>query len=808
MVFLLHDIRYGLRMMVKNPGMTIVALLTLALGIGANTALFTLMHANHLIPRRFADPERLAFLWSPTPQYERSGISPMDFFDWREQTTAFAEMGLYSTTGRTIGGNDNPESIRVARTSANVIPLLGFDARLGRLHTQQEDQAGADPVVVLTDKLWERRYDRSADVLGKTVLLNDKPHTIIGVLPPEVDFERLWWGVDAILPLGLDPATMKRDSRWCTGVARLAPHATFEQAQAELDAVAARLAQAYPDTNEKTIARVEALLERFLPVEDTLAELGVGLAVAAVLLIACVNLANMLLARATSRSREFAVRAALGAGRMRIIRQLLVESMLLAAAGAAIGVLLAVWAVDLFAAAYPEMPFRREEMALDRYVLGYTMLVSLLAALAFGLAPALVAARAGISETLKEGGLAISAGIKRRRWRNALVVGQLAVSMPLFVCCGLATRHVRSLREYATFGFEPQGLLTVQVELPYHRFKDDSSQAAYFEEALAKLEALPGIESAGAALALPVGGYTMQFARVAIEGQPIEEYTEDSVRGYQLVTPGYFTTMQTPLIGGRFFTQQDHAETGGVALVNQRMAKRYWPDENPIDRRVQLTFQNGATKWFTVVGVVGDTGCNIWGEPPRPTLYLPHKQKPYPSMAIVARTTGDPVAAAPTVRAALQDLDPGVPVFGIQTFDSIIRRWLRDDQMLAGFLGGMAALALVIAAIGLYGVMAYNVVQRTHEIGVRVALGAGRRDILWMVLKRCMVLAGVGIGVGFLLATPIGFLLASFLYGVGGADPVTFIGVTVLLMLTALAAGYLPARRATAVNPMTALRHE
>jgi putative ABC transport system permease protein len=576
-----------------------------------------------------------------------------------------------------------------------------------------------------------------------------------------------------------------------------------------MSAIAARLAAAYPDSNAGRTVLVEPLLDRFLPRDDAMLELALLVAVGGVLVIACVNLANFMMARATSRGREIAVRMALGAGRRRIVRQLLTESMMIALIGGWLGFIVGVWAVDIFLAnadfAYIWMDY---EVRLSLPVFTYGLLLAVATALAFGLAPALTASRVSVHESLKEGTAAATPGKSRSRTRNLLVIGQLATVLPLLVCCGLAVRHIQYLRSTARVGFNPDRLLSMRVDLPMHRYEDGARRAGFFDGIVKEMAALPWIEGASAALSLPVGSGIFVAGPIAIEGRAGGDSSQERVGGYQVVTPEYFSVMGIPLLRGRYFTDQDHADTLRVAIISQRMAERDWPDEDPIGRRFALDEDPSQANWFTVVGIVPDAGCNILGEPPRPTLYLPHRQQPVSELIVVARTSGEPLDTVQALRGIVRQADPGIPVYDIQTLEENINSWLRDDRLLAGFLGLLAALALGLACIGLYGVMSYSVGQRTHEIGVRLAMGATGREISWMVLRSCVKLCSAGILIGLVVAAPVGVLTASFMYGIGGFDPVTLLGVTLLLLSVSVLAGYLPARRAMRVDPMAALRCE
>jgi putative ABC transport system permease protein len=797
-------------MLLKNPGFTAIALITLALGIGVNTGLFSVLNGFMNMANRLDEPDRLVSIYRTTDRYNAGPICPVDWLEFRAQTESFADIGLYRSTSPTLTGQGEPEQVRGVRATANLLPLLGLDAQLGRLHTEAEDSPASERVVLLTDRLWERKFACDPDALGRTIVLDDKPHTIIGVLPPEFRLEGMYWyRVDVLTPAFIDAVRQKGFENKLWAIGRLKQGTTLERAQGEMSTIAARLADAFPETNAEVGVQLEMLMDRLLSPEDHLLFAVLLAAVGLVLLIACVNLANLLVAKATARGRELAVRAALGAGRARIIRQLMTESLLLAALGGVLGVFVGIWAVDVFMASQEYMPLLQTEVGLSWPMLLYALVISGLAAVAFGLTPALTATRISVSEALKEGQAAASAGRARNRLRNTLIVGQLAISLPLLICCGLTVRHVLAVRNI-DLGYDTERLLTAQVELPDYRYMTDAQQAAFYREALDAIEAMPGIESAGATLTLPVYSRSVLGAYVTIEGHdaPVSRSADEDVHGYLPVTPGLFRTLDIPLIRGRFLTDRDHADGQPVAVINERMARRYWPDEDPIGKQVTLDKDLSQATWITIVGVVADTGRSFYGGPPAPTLYVPHQQRPSPRMCIMARTAGDPIRAVPALRSAIHDINASVPIQDFRTLQDVIKYWTRDDFLAAGFLGGLAILALSLASIGLYGVMSYSVQQRTHEIGVRVALGAGRREIMRMILKRCLRLAAIGIGVGLVLSIPVGLAIESQLYGINGIDPTAYVGVSVVLLSVAALAGYLPARRATKIDPMVALRCE
>ncbi|UCD76207.1 MAG: ABC transporter permease [Phycisphaerales bacterium] len=804
---IIQDIRFAFRMLAKTPGFTVIAVVTLALGIGVNTGMFTTINAMQRMTLRVTDVDEVVFIRTTTEREDDWPLSVKAYMNWRGQTGSFVDMGLSGLNTFILSGDVEPERITSATATPNLLPMLGFETQIGRLPQIGEDVPGAGRVVVLTDQLWQRKYSRSEGVLGNTLILNDLPHTIIGVLTREFELDYFWFSADVLTPILIDPAGVEDDDRHFRAIARLNPDVTIEQAQTELAVLAAQMSAANPDPEDDFGVVLRPVSEHIFSRKDQLASYALLAAVGLVLLIACANLANLLLARATSRAKEFAVRVALGAGRLRIIRQLLIESLLLALLGGALGLLFGVWAIDLFMARVEGVPMLPDELGLHPEVLAYTFIMSCAAALFFGLAPAVLASRVSLNETLKEGAMTASTGRSKNRLRNGLVAAQLAIALPLLICCGLVIRHVEAVKNI-DFGFNTDHLISAEVDVPTYRYRDDKQRANFYEEMLRNIEALPGVESAGAALSLPVLGGGTAYARVKVEGYDVEEATEQDVRGYQVVTSDFFRTLEVPLISGRFFSDQDRSDTQPVAIVNQRMARRYWRDEDPIGRRVTLDSETSPVEWITIVGVVADSGRAFYGGPPAPTLYLPHQQRPLPSMVVAARTAGDPVDAIPALRNAIRSLDPSVPVHDFETVDDIVHRWLRDDRMSLMFFTTLAVLALALASLGLYGVMSYAVVQRTHEIGVRMALGAERNDIMRMVIGRSLRLAVIGILIGVALAMPVGLGIQSFLYGVGGTDPVTFLGVGVVLLAVALAAGYVPARRATKVDPMVALRYE
>lgn len=813
---LAQDTRYALRTLARRPLFLFVVVLTLALGIGANTAVFSFVHALLGAPYQFADADALVAFRTKEAQGEFRSISAPNAADIGEQAGSFVDVALYAITNRHLTGDGEPERVAAVRATANLLPLLGLNASAGRLHGSDEDAPGAERVVLLGERLWRRRFDGRLDVLGQTIAVDGEPHTVIGVLPPAVDsLSPFVDRVDLWLPLPLELDAAARGRRAHFAVARLKPGVTLAQAGTEVGEIAARLADAYPDTNAGIGVRLQSLPESIRPFDDRLLGLLLLVAVGAVLLIACVNLANMLLATATARVREFAVRTALGAGRGRIVRQLMVESLLLALAGGLAGLLAAAWAIGLLVQAHEaDLPVflapSSSALVLNAPVFLYALGLSLATAVAFGLAPALGASRIPVGGSLKEGEPAPSAGPLGGRFRNGLVVGQLAISLPLVICCVLTLRHVSTLRQ-ADIGFDGEPVIAMGIELPSHRYAEPSERAAFFDRATAAVGALPGVAAAGASTSFPLGdpfhGWAPGHIRIGIDGVVLDRDRGEDYTGYQAVTPDYFRALGIRVVAGRAFTESDRMESEPVAIVSARLAERYWQDR-AIGSSLVLEPGSDTERRARIVGVVGDAGREIMGGPPPPVLYLPHRQQPSARMIVVARAAGDRAAVIPLVGRAVRALDADVPISNVRTMDDIVGQWLRDDQMLAGFLAGLAALALGLASVGLVGMMAFVVALRTREIGIRVALGAAKADVLGLVMWRCLRLAITGVLAGLLLSVPIGYALASELYGVSGIDPLSYLGVTALLLIIALTAGYLPARRALRVDPMVALRHE
>ena len=802
------DLRFGVRALSKNRAFSLSAVTMLALGIGVNTSMFSMNAGMSRIVQRFQDPEELVFIWGVQEDWDRAFISAPDYFDYRAQAQAFSDMGFYSQEEQYLTGQDEPSRLVAVEASQNLLPMLGLVPEIGRLHGPGDEEPAAPPVAVLTHRLWQEKFGGEEEVLGRTIFLNDLPHTVIGVLPAKVEFEMLWRGAGVFTPLVLDAGEADRGRRGYRALGRLADGVSGEQAEVQMTGIAARLADAHPETNEAIGVRLETFEEFFYSADDKVAMGALLLAVVAVLLIACVNLANLLLAKGTARQGEVAIRLAVGASRGRVVRQLLAESLMLAFVAGAFGLLLGMWGLDLLLSSFPSTPFLREEVGLDPVLLSYTFGVSVAAALAFGLTPALMASRVSLGASIKEGGKGASSSRGRKRFRSGILVAQLALTVPLVLSCIVGYRQVQTLGAL-DFGFPTEGLLAVEVDLPIHQYPDGVEQAAFFQEAVEAVTSIPSVIAAGVGLSVPLGGGTRSLqGPVTVEGQEGAEPREDDVGGFQIVSPGYFRALGVPLRSGRFFTPGDGPGEMQAAIVNERMAHHYWPGEDPVGKRLTIAEDPAPKDWMTVVGMVPDFGASFYGDPPGPSLYLPHLQKPIPAMILLARTEGDPLVLVPAIRQAVRRIDAGVPLSSVRSGEGMVDDWLRESRTVAASLGLLGILALGLAVVGLYGMVAYSVAQRTFEIGVRVVMGASRGAIRRTVMRSFLVLAGVGLLIGLAISAAVGLVMRSWLAFLQVPYASTVGGLVALLVAVVLVASYLPARRATSIEPVVALKCE
>jgi putative ABC transport system permease protein len=806
---LLQDLRYGMRMLLKNPGFTLVAVVALALGVGANSAIFSVVNSLLLRPLPFEQPEGLVQVWETIPQRGRLEVpaSFPNFADWRDQSQAFEQTVAYSGWSFNLTGSAEPERIRSAIVSPAFFSTLGIKPILGRTLLPGEDQPGQDLSVVISRRLWQRRFNSDPAVVGQAVELNGKSFTVVGVVAGATDLPGLSDDTELWAPVSQGFALTERRAHYLNVIARLKPGVPLEQAQAEMNTIAAALSSQYPEANAGRGLRLVPLQEQV--VGDVRPALLVLLAaVVFVLLIASTNVANMLLARAAGRQREIAVRTALGAGRWRLVRQLLTESLLLALAGGTLGLLLALWGVDLLVAFGPSDLPRLKEVAVDGRVLAFTFAVSLLVGLVFGLVPALQSSRPELNETLKEGGRSATGGAGRRRVRSLLVVTEVTLSLVLLVGAGLLLKSFFRLRAVNP-GFNPENVLTMQLDLTGPNYQKGSQVISFHGRLLERVKALPGVEAAATTSNVPVAR-DAGFARLAfaVEGQTPDP-ADPPVAFYNGVSPDYFRTMQIAVLRGRVFDERDVRGAQNVAIVNETLARRYLDGSDPVGRRVTLNGDNPKEEdWATVVAVVRDTKPRELAGEPVAEMYMPYAQQPEPNMALMIRTAGSPDAVAAAVRREVLALDPGQPVYSVRTLPAVMSEAVATPRFRTFLLGVFAALALVLALVGIYGVMSYAVTQRTHEFGVRMALGAQGKDVLKLVVGHGMALALAGVLLGLVASFALTRVLAGLLYGVTPTDPLTFACVSLLLVAVALLACYVPARRAARVDPMVALRYE
>ena len=800
---LFKDIRYGFRSLLKHPGFTAVAVLTLALGIGANSAMFSTVNSVLLKPLSYPDADRIVVLEgiNPAKGITDSNMSIPDFADWQSQNQVFDQLAGFVFGGALLTSGDETERVRASSVTTDFFPLFGTAAFAGRTLQAEDSQKGRDTVVVLSYPLWQRRFGGNLNVIGTNVTIAGESTTIVGVMPPGFDYpeqSELW------LPYPIDAAAERRDNRFFLVAARLKPGVPIAQAQASLDTINQRLAQTYVDTNSGWSTRVINLQERMVGSmrKSLLILLG---AVAFVLLIACANVANLMLARATGRQKEIAVRAALGASRWRVIRQLLTESVLLSVIGGAIGLLLSVWLTKLLISISPANTPRFDEIKPDMRVFAFTLGLTVVTGIIFGLAPALQASRIDLNCGLKEGGGKGSGGSRNKRLRSLMMVSEIALSFMLLVGAGLLIKSFMRLRQVSP-GFTTDNVLTMRVSLPSAKYPKGDPRVQVYRQTLESLKTLPGVRSTAAVLSLPLGGDTFNVGRSYIrEGRPASP--EESVNAtYLVTTPDYFKTLEIPLLAGRAFNDQDNEQSTKVLIVNDTMARQLWPGQSPLGKRITIWRDEKFAR--EIVGVVSDTKPSLDAEPSQ-QMYVPYAQDSgWNGMSLVIRTSSNPLDTAPAARYAVRSVDKGIPVFNVKTMNDVLATSVAQQRMSMLLLSAFAGVALLLAMIGIYGVTAYYVTQRTQEIGIRMALGAQMGDVMKLVFMSGMALALAGIGLGVVGAFALTRLMTSLLFAVKPTDAVTFVTVSLCLLVTALIACYIPARRATKVDPLVALRYE
>jgi putative ABC transport system permease protein len=804
-----QDLRYGARMLIKQPGFALIAVVTLALGIGANTAIFSLVNAVLLRPLSYREPDRLVSVQGTNPQkgFKIDRVSPADLADWREQNSVFEQLAASRDAQYNLTGRGEPELIFGYRFSADFFQLLGVNPILGRTFLPEEDRPGSPRVVVLSQRLWQRRFGSDPNIIGQAITLNGEPYTVIGVMPPGFQHPKL---TELWTPLALDPSLMSdRRQRFLNVVARLRPGITPARAQAQMEQIARRLEQQYPETNTGQKVRVIGLREN--SVRDVRpALLLMSVSVGFVLLIACANIANLLLARATARRKELAIRLALGASRFRLMRQFLTESMLLSVLGGLCGLLLTFWSASSLLTLAPNnienlnIP-KVEEIPIDGRVLGFSLLLSLLTGVVFGLAPAWRAAQPELTARLKEEGQSSATGSRGRRLQHLLVVAEIALALTLLIGAGLMIKSFLRLQQ-GTLGLDPRNVLTVQVFLPQYKYADHQKRRGFVQSVSQRLEALPGVQSVGAINWLPLSGFWNSIP-FTIEGRPLPKPGEEPEADDRIITPHYFQTMGVRLIQGREFTDQDRKGAPQVAIINETLARRFWPNENPVGKRLNLSDSTRGT-WWEIVGVVGDVKAFGMDRETHADIYRPYPQIPFPIMAFTVRTSADPLSLVTAVRNEIWAVDKDQPLFKVLSMEQLAAESITLRRVSMLLLGTFAVAALILAALGVYGVMSYSVTQRTQEIGVRMALGAQTADVLRLVIRQGMKLVISGVALGLAASFGLTRLMERLLFEVGATDPVTFAVIAVLLTAVALLACYIPARRATKVDPMIALRYE
>jgi putative ABC transport system permease protein len=814
---MISDLRFAFRQLLKSPGFTAVAIVALALGIGANTAMFSVVNAILLRPLPFPESARLTMVWQTNSEVAKMGFplaptSVPDFKDWRTQAKSFEAVSAFEGWTSNLTGSEEPERLDGARVSANLFSLLKVAPLLGRGFVEGEDQLGRNQVVVLSSELWHRRFGGDRSIIGRKIILDQEPYTVVGVMPPAFNFPSET-GMPAYMTFGplceiwtpfapSEGRTKNRGAHNLAVVARLKPGVSLTIAQAEMNMLAARFAQQYADSNKDWGIQLVSLQKQASAGSERTLSVLMG-AVGCILLIACANVANLLLARGLGRQKEIAIRRALGASRTRIVRQLLTESMVLALAGGLLGVLLAIWGSDLLLAIAPTTLPRLGEARIDSGVFLFTLLVSLATGVLFGLAPALQSSRVGLSEKLKAGDRGSTAG--HARLRNGLIVSEVALALMLLIAAGLLIESFAQLARVQP-GFNPENVLTFNIALPDNPYRDRVKAAAFFDQVVRRIETLPGVKSAAAGNVLPLSG-AEEVDGFQIAGRP-EKPGETSTANFRWVTPDYFKTLQIPLRRGRTFNERDKQDAPEVAIIDETMARLYFPGANPIGQRFKATNEKKKPIFREIVGVVGDVRHTSVGAKAGPHIYLPQAQQGGAYMVAVRSAGLEPSALLPMVRREVAAVDPNVPLADIRTMQEMVASSVAPWRFTMALLSVFAGVALLLASVGIYGVLAYSVNQRRREIGIRMSLGAQRRHVLQLFLSQGMAVTSLGIIIGLGAAWAATRIMRSLLFSVSPTDPLVFLAVTLTFAVVALLASFFPARKAARLNPVIALRHE
>ncbi len=806
-----QDVRYGVRMLVKNPSFTLVAVLALALGIGANTAIFSVVNAVLLRPLQYPNAERIVAIQELNEKGSRVQVTPANFLDWRAQNTVFEHLAaIFARTANLIAG-DESERIDLAMTSADFFQVFGVQPQLGRFFMPEEERAGHDAVAVLSYGLWQRRFGGDPSLIGKGIMLDGQPYTVVGVAPASFQYPdktEVWIPPFQLVPTISAQMNIERARGFgfLSAVGLLKPRVAVKQAHDEMTAITARLRQQYPDTNNNRFNRVVSLQTHLVGETSTALLLLLG-AVALLLLIACANVANLLLARAASRQKEIAVRLALGATRLRLVRQFLVESVLLAFVGGVVGLLLGWWGIDLMQGLLPVDFPRAQGIGVDLRVLGFTLLVSLGTGIVFGLAPALQSTNPDINESLKETARDSAGGARRNRMRSLLIICEVALSLVLLIGAGLLFRSFLHLQA-VELGFRPQSVLTFRLSPAGANFRQDPQYSAFYDQVSERIKALPGVDAVGVINTLPlVKGPTSAFR---VDGRPLLARDKWPGVNYRSVSPDYFRAINVPILKGRALDAHDNVSAPLAILVNQSLVRRDFAGEEPLGKRINLggTRPDGQPIWFEIVGVVADVRSLELNSEPTPEIYTSYLQDPFAGMSYVVRSQVEPESLIPAMREAVRQIDKAQPVAEVRELEQIVSEAASQPRFNTLLLSIFASVALLLVAAGIYGVMSYSVTQRTHEIGVRMALGAQTRDVIKLIVGQGIRLTLVGLAFGLVCAFALTRVMATLLYGVKPTDPSTFASGALLLTVVALLACYLPARRATKVDPLVALRYE
>ena len=802
---LLQDIRYALRTLLKKPSFAVIVILALAIGIGANTAIFSVVNAILLRPLPYKNPDRLAMVWMNNPKLgvDQDWHSYPNYADYKEQSQTFEDMAAFNDRSFNLTGTGEPVRVMGAWTTANLFDILGVEPVKGRAFSVEEEEPGKDLVAVISNGLWQRRFGADPEIIGKPISLNGVNRTVVAVMPASFTFPQK--DTDVWIPLAITP--QRKQARFAfslKSVGRLKPGVTIEQARADMGAIGNRLDEQYFQSGygANIVGLHEQVTGRVKPA--LLFLLG---AVALVLLIACINVANLLLARAASREREIAIRTALGAGRARLVRQLLTESTLLALAGGLAGLLLAIWGLAGLKALGPENIPRLAQVGIDGRVLGFTVAVSVLTGFIFGLVPALQASKPDLNETLKEGARGSTGGVHGQRVRSILVVLEVVFSLLVLICAGLLIRSFVRLQAF-DLGFNPNNLLTMRVQLPGSKYREEKHLVDFYQRLIGRMEAVPGVESVGATSTIFLTD-TPNSTNFTIEGRPVFTGAESIEVPLDAVTTHYFKTMGIPLLKGREFDDRDRIGSPLVGIINETFERRFFEGEDPIGKRYIYGQPDGDNPpWITIVGVVADVRRTGFDREVRAETFLPQNQQPDNTLTIVARTASNPASFANALRNQVWEIDKDQSVFNIKTMDETLSEMTSERRFNMLLFSLFAAVALILAAVGIYGVMSYAVTQRTHEIGIRIALGAEGADVLKLIVGQAMRLAFIGVAIGLVAAFFVMRLMSSLLYGVSATDPLTFALISLVLVAVALVACAIPASKATKVDPMIALRYE